>query len=249
MILFHGYYRLCPRRLAFRNDYCRSCEGETVAFKVRTFDILYVDFIPVLPVGFGTRWVCSCCDETSHARTRMSRLAKWLGALFFLVMTAGAWLDQGGVDDGLRIPVSRVVAPLGALLFALSALRTPLPPKLHGKLEAVHPSTATTCPACQVPLIDGEELSCPECGMARATGDVAVQAAYESVRQRQVLAYAVLFALLVWAGLSPFSAEMFFGFLLVAAFLVFNNRCPSCEHAPGGGLHPRACSACGIQLR
>lgn len=249
MIFFQGFYRLRPRRLAFRNDYCRSCEDETVSYKVRTFNILQINFIPVFPVGFGTRWICSRCDGPSHVRTRTSRVAMWLAALIMLALTAGVWLGEGRSKDEPVVLVTRIVMPVATLLVALSARRAAPLPKLSAELAAVQPSTATACPVCHVPLIEGENWSCPECGMVRSTGDVAVQTAYESVQRRQVLAYAVLFALLLWLGLSPFSAEKLLVLLPAVAFLVFNNRCPSCEHAPGGGWHPRACSACGIQLR
>jgi hypothetical protein len=50
MILVHGFYRFKPKRVAFRNDFCLACAKAVRAFQVRTFDVLHVFWIPLLPV-------------------------------------------------------------------------------------------------------------------------------------------------------------------------------------------------------
>jgi hypothetical protein len=47
-----GCYRWRQRRTAFRNDSCMSCQRQVRADCIRAFVVVYVKFIPLLPLGF-----------------------------------------------------------------------------------------------------------------------------------------------------------------------------------------------------
>ncbi len=42
MFLIHGVYRFWPKKVAFRNDFCLSCEAPRRSIAVRTFDVGHV---------------------------------------------------------------------------------------------------------------------------------------------------------------------------------------------------------------
>jgi hypothetical protein len=67
------YYRRKP--VAFRNDYCLSCNAPRRSIAIRSFDVGHFFWIPILPVGFWRHWVCSVCGRKPHSRKR--RLLKW----------------------------------------------------------------------------------------------------------------------------------------------------------------------------
>ena len=41
-MIWHGVYRLFPRKVGFRNDYCMTCRAPRRAEQVRTFDVLHL---------------------------------------------------------------------------------------------------------------------------------------------------------------------------------------------------------------
>ena len=53
-----GCYRWRQRRTAFRNDSCMSCQRQVRADCIRAFVVVYVKFIPLLPLGFWKHWQC-----------------------------------------------------------------------------------------------------------------------------------------------------------------------------------------------
>src|SRR5262249_35658489 len=89
MLVVYGIYKVARRIVAFRNDYCLSCAAPRLAYRHRTFDILHVFWLPVLPLGMWKRWHCSACGNDPHRQFRTSRGMKWLGiallAFFALV--------------------------------------------------------------------------------------------------------------------------------------------------------------------
>ena len=48
MFIVSGAYHFWPKRVAFRDDYCLTCQAPRRSIAVRTFDVGYIYWIPFL---------------------------------------------------------------------------------------------------------------------------------------------------------------------------------------------------------
>ncbi len=167
MVIIHGFYRFQPRRVAFRNDYCLSCGQARRAVQVRTFVVLHLFWIPLVPLGFWKRWSCTVCHRDPHASPKTRRSYKWAGLVVLLFFSVFFWAMPVEPDFVAGAWLVRVAAPLGAVLLFLHLLRTPQDPSLNEKLATVLPAQDLTCPFCGTPLVLGPRCSCPVCGVVR----------------------------------------------------------------------------------
>jgi len=169
IIVVYGVYRWRAKRVAFRNDYCVACGEARRAVQVRTFDVGHIFWIPILPVGFWKRWVCTVCGRDPHASSKTRRGFKWAG-LFILVLVAFIfWADSATRDTVAVFWIGRIAAPVGAALLLRHLLRTPREPTLEAKLATVQPAADTVCPFCGAQLLMlGSQCSCPVCGVVRS---------------------------------------------------------------------------------
>jgi uncharacterized protein (DUF983 family) len=161
MLLVIGVYRLWPKRVAFRNDYCLTCLHERRAVHLRTFDVAHICFVPVLPVGFWKHWCCSSCGKDPHAHRGTGPALKWVAVVVLVLLALWLWLESG-------IPWAvRLAATVLAFFLALYLLRSPREVALRKQLAAVSLATDTICPFCGTPLVVGARWSCPGCGVVR----------------------------------------------------------------------------------
>ena len=169
MLIIHGAYNFRPKRLAFRNDYCLSCGQARRSVKIRTFDVLHIFWIPVLPIGFWKRWTCTACGRQPHVNTKTRRPMKWAGLLVLLILSAGSWAVPIDRDFVTGSWIFRIGAPLGAILVFAHLLQTPKEPSLKERLATIHPASDTVCPFCGAQLlILASHCSCPVCGVVRS---------------------------------------------------------------------------------
>lgn len=166
MLIIHGTYHWRPRRIAFRNDYCRTCEAERLSVLIRTFDVLHIYWIPLLPLGLWSRWFCTHCGSRPHAATRTRRGFKIAGVVALALMSLLMWVVsvQEVKDDVWFLWVLRIGLPLAAVALAVSAARQPREPKLNQRLAAVRPFEGWTCPLCGGQLLNVPKWHCPRCG-------------------------------------------------------------------------------------
>lgn len=167
MILVHGVYHFRPKRLAFRNDYCLYCNGERRAERIRTFDTAYLFWVPILPLGFRTRWYCVECRHDPHENRHARRGLKWSVIAFLLMFAAVSWLEPVSSDFVLGGWLLRIGLPAAALWMLHSVMNTPEDPSIHELLEHVATPADTTCPFCKTPLMVGSTTWCPDCGAER----------------------------------------------------------------------------------
>ncbi len=168
MLLVHGAYHFWPKRVAFRNDYCVSCDGPRRAIAVRTFDVGHVFWVPILPVGFWRHWVCSACNRNPHVTSKMGRSIKWAGVYWLIAVSLAFWVVPSDTDFPLGIWFCRVAAPALAALLVIYILRS-LRPSLKKRLKTIPPAADTVCPFCGTVLVTGtgDRWSCPACGIVR----------------------------------------------------------------------------------
>jgi hypothetical protein len=170
LLVLHGTYSLKRKIIAYRNDFCVSCEAPCRAYQARSFEILHVFFIPVLPLGFWRRWQCSVCGGNPHVNRRTRKSFKWAGVVVLAILAAAVWLapsDEFGysIADVWLIRIGFSIAFVVALRHTLKskpALR------LAEKLKEVIPAEDNVCPLCNGPIILGDRWRCSHCGVERA---------------------------------------------------------------------------------
>lgn len=169
MLIVHGVYHFRPRRTAFRNDYCLSCAQPRRSAQIRTFDAYHLFYIPLVPLGFHKRWICTVCNRLPHVHPGTRRGFKWAGSVVLLIFAAAFWGMPLEPDMLIFGWVVRIAAPIGAVLTLWHLLRTPKDPSLQEKLAAVPPASDTVCPFCGAALLVlSSQCSCPACGVVRA---------------------------------------------------------------------------------
>lgn len=167
MIVIHGVYHVAHQMVAYRNDYCRTCDAPRLAFQHRTFDILHVFWVPVLPLGLWSRWRCSACNTHPHQRVRTNRGMMWAGVMCLLLFTVAFWEVDPGQDAAFTWSM-RVAAPLGTVLAVRAALKATPDVDLKERLRLVEPIMAASCPVCHVGLMPAEPWwRCPRCRIER----------------------------------------------------------------------------------
>lgn len=157
------------KRVAFRNDYCLSCELPRRSVLMRTLDVFHVYWVPVLPLGFWKRWTCTRCGRQPHVNRKTRRSFKWAGLMVLLFLSALSWAAPVAPDLVVVTWGFRIGAPLGALLVLAHLLRTPTDLSLTQRLASIGPATDTICPFCGTQLIVLSSVcTCPICGVVRA---------------------------------------------------------------------------------
>jgi hypothetical protein len=166
-----GHYSYGRKLVAYRNDYCLSCEAPRRAYRVRSFEVLHIFFVPLLPLGFWRSWQCSVCGRDPHVNPRVHKFWFWAVIVFLAAVSVGLWIaplsQTDSADDRLAIWVMRFVGPVIALfiLYHMPLQKPRL--RLKEKLTEVQPAHEAICPLCQNALIPGDRWRCPNCGVER----------------------------------------------------------------------------------
>jgi hypothetical protein len=173
MLLIHGVYHFWPKKVAFRNDYCLSCEAPRRSIAVRSFDVGHVYWVPLVPVGFWRHWSCSVCRRDPHANPKARRAFKWIAMVCLVLLSAMFWSVPANPDLEVLPWVLRIFPMGGAIALFIQLMRTPIEPSLRERLAAILPAVDSICPFCSTPLCAGSIAAgssrwlCPACGAER----------------------------------------------------------------------------------
>jgi hypothetical protein len=165
MFVHYGLYHFRPKAVAFRNDYCRTCDRPRLAVRVRTFDVFHLYWVPLLPVGFWRRWYCSTCKGDPHARTRTRRGFKIAAGVILVLFTLFAWTLLPEVEPDWRWVWGTRGVVSGLLLVTVVSLARHRPEAdLAALLAIVAPFAGHQCPLCGGDLLVTHETRCARCG-------------------------------------------------------------------------------------
>jgi hypothetical protein len=169
MLLIHGVYHFWPKRVAFRDDYCLSCDGPRRAIARRTFDVGHIFWVPLIPVGIWKHWACTACRRDPHASPKTRRWLKWVGLICLVLLSAMFWATPIDASVSVLGWLLRVGPLVGAAVLLYQVLAFPLEPSLRARLAAIPPASDSVCPFCQTPLMAGSGVhwACPSCGAER----------------------------------------------------------------------------------
>ena len=171
MFVVTGTYNFLPKVVAFRSDYCRSCQSETIAFAKRTLDAFHVFWIPVVPLGIWTRWYCRRCDRRPHEATTVRRPVRVFVAVFFLLLSVLMWflavlpmldlVPQSSNDKGYLI--GAVVTSVLLILSCIWAWEFSSD-DFKSRIRNVQSFVGHSCPLCSGNLDVSSTLTCRDCG-------------------------------------------------------------------------------------
>jgi hypothetical protein len=167
MIFIHGVYHFKPTRVAFRNDYCLTCEAPRRSVQVRTLDVIHLYGIPLVPLGFWKRWRCGTCHARPHVNRKIRRPFQWLGAIACTTLSLIVWLEPPPNDFVVGAWLVRLLCPAGAFLLFRYIATKPTDRSLTQKLATIEASTDTMCPFCATPMMVGAGVFCPLCNVRR----------------------------------------------------------------------------------
>ncbi len=170
MLIVTGAYHFWPKRVAFRNDYCLRCQAPRRAIAVRTFDVGYVYWIPILPVGFWKHWKCTVCGSDPHANAKTRRRSFLLvGLLCMIGVCVMLWALPEDTSGGAQVWFLRVAALAVTATLLVYLLRGARGSSLKHLLATIEPAADAVCPFCATPLLasDGGRWACRQCGAER----------------------------------------------------------------------------------
>lgn len=170
MVIVHGRYFWRRRIVAYRNDFCLSCNMERVAWQHRTFDVLHVFWVPILPLGFWKRWHCDACGRDPHSNPGTRKGFKWAGVAVLALISLSGWVVSSTEqpDDIAFIWAMRLGGPIATIWAAWATLKSGADIDLADTLRRVQPISDTNCPLCRVSLYQsGAGWQCPKCGIRR----------------------------------------------------------------------------------
>lgn len=166
MLVVHGIYEFAPKGHAFRNDYCLTCHCPRIALQVRSFYVLHIYWVPLIPLGFWKRWICSACGREPHELGRTRRSIKVLLAAVLLLVGFPIWMIQPQPGQGKEVWIFRAIwlgVTLASLWWATYGHR-PVP-NLRKLWGAIEPYEERTCPFCNGEMSPRPTIGCPSCDL------------------------------------------------------------------------------------
>ena len=172
MLVIYGRYRWFPKNVAFRNDYCLHCDEPVLAVRERTFDVLHLFWLPLIPIGFWRKWFCSQCSRPPSLPPRTRKPFKWAGLVLLAMAAWTFWLaplETWDPDlDTDFLWTMRVLIGVGLPLLLWNVLRAPKDVSYREMQRTVAPYRGLDCPLCGRRLSLGAVRYCQHCGLERA---------------------------------------------------------------------------------
>jgi hypothetical protein len=168
VLLVYGIYNFRPKRVAFRNDYCLFCARPRRAVQMRTFDVVHLFWIPLIPLGFRRRWRCTACRRSPHVPRGTRPAVAWAFLAVLVILGVAVWMIPWAPHERIFEWLMRVAMPVFAIFTLVHILRVPRGPSLKEKLAVISPAVDTVCPFCgSALLVLSSRGSCPVCGVVR----------------------------------------------------------------------------------
>ncbi len=165
MLIIHGHYRLAPKLVAYRNDWCTHCDKPVLAQQWRSFYLGHVYWIPLIPLGFRKKRQCTQCGGNPRERVRASLTVIIAGLLTFLLAFVITILVPHNDDEATIVWTLRGVFGCLAALFAVwlasRSAEQPLPAKY------VEPLRNDRCLICGGRMTDFPQGHCVNCKVIR----------------------------------------------------------------------------------
>ena len=163
MLILHGHYRFRTRKYSCRNDYCTQCKRTTFTEGFRSFRMLHLFFIPLIPLGFFTDWRCTSCGNNPLGRRPLPRGLALTGfALFNLALIGVLFFIPWKASDTKTKWI--MAAMLGGLvIITANSLVGKERARYMAIRKAVTPLRTDVCPYCTTPMVQLKTIRCEKC--------------------------------------------------------------------------------------
>jgi hypothetical protein len=164
-----GIRSYSPQTVAYRNDYCVSCNAPRRAHQIRSFKAYQLYYIPIVPLGFWREWQCSECGRDPHVYSSALRRIRWVivgFAGFFAITGVIASFEEQ--DSAAIMWLMRLGLPAVFFTVLWFAFRNRPDRALRNKLMEVSPDRNETCALCSGALVLDQIWRCSQCGAERA---------------------------------------------------------------------------------
>lgn len=160
--MIHGTYKVGRKRVACRNAYCVTCGKPRFTECFRSWLILHVFFIPILPVGIIRRWFCSSCRNEVDAGRPSRPFILLAGVVTCCVMAfVGVMMMLNGVGRDFSIGFIFIWGVL-AVTFATMRKKQAYRDYIASVVN-VEPLRTDQCPYCQSLLLAKATPRCHHC--------------------------------------------------------------------------------------
>lgn len=167
-LLIHGTYQFWPRRHAFRNDYCLSCDAPRPAEQTSSLVVLHVYWIPLIPLGRWKSWKCEACGERPYHDSKLRWSFKATLSAVLCIASISVWILPAPADATLVFGALRVALPAAAAVMVSLAVRAGEATTYRERFATVAPANDEVCPYCAVELVsEFNEFRCPSCRVRR----------------------------------------------------------------------------------
>ncbi|RYD34274.1 MAG: hypothetical protein EOP85_19990 [Verrucomicrobiaceae bacterium] len=160
--MIQGTYKVGMKRVACRNAYCDTCARPRFTECFRSWLILHVFFIPLLPIGFIRRWFCSVCRHQVDGGQSIRPYILRAGLVACRIMVAAGvimWVNGAGRDFSVGfIFIWGVLAVTFATLRKKQVYRDYI-----ASVVKVEPLRTDQCPYCHSPLFAKATPRCERC--------------------------------------------------------------------------------------
>jgi hypothetical protein len=164
-----GLHSYKPRIVAYRNDFCVSCNALRRAHQVRSFKAYQLYYIPIVPLGFWREWQCSECGRDPHVYSRGLRRMRWVilgfAGMFAITGVIASFEQQ---DSAWTMWLMRLGLPASFFTVLWFVLRNKPDRGLQEKLKQVSTDRDEVCALCGGALILDNGWRCAQCRAERA---------------------------------------------------------------------------------
>jgi hypothetical protein len=163
MLLIHGVYHFDRKRTAAQKDFCNACEQERLSEEWRSFDWVHFYWVPLIPLGYKSRWLCAKCHKEPNGNYRTSQGAKialLVAVAIFLLIFCISYPDPGEVVFFRWVRIISTIVILALLYWIIKS-----GPKIDGNeiRKNLVPLRVGCCIYCKGPLKSEPDLDCPAC--------------------------------------------------------------------------------------
>ena len=157
--------KLGRKIIAYRNDFCLTCQAPCRAYQISRVLFLRLHFIPI-PVGLWRSWYCSVCMQNPHSIPGRFEELKRVMLIVLATVSFFGWIAP---DTNNGVWWMRIAPLVAITLILLLMAKRWAALGLQAKLSQIPPDAGSSCPLCRAPIIMDNDWRCSACGLKRAS--------------------------------------------------------------------------------
>lgn len=162
MWLIFGRRFFSQKLVSYKRRWCENCKRPVVGFRYKGFAMLTFWWVPILPLGFPSRWFCGDCKEEIERKTGVFGMIVVFVASLYLLYLALNELRYGSDVDFYYFSLALAIS--GCMYSGWRINRD-----LHGSGNEKNLQMLGNrkCLSCDSSLSVEENAKCGQCGVVR----------------------------------------------------------------------------------